>query len=222
MTLTAACTAPRGSADADDVDVAESEIGTTYGDLFDTLEGGDLDRWIDARRALIDGFDRICGDTICGGDYSNLSTVRLVCSSTAKARKMKDCVWLLGGNIDYVDGRTGKLTTDARSFTCRVPVASNAKAMLDTLAAAGDHALDAPLPGTGRSFYEALVDCFDGIVGAPPPASEKSFYLELGDQLWSADYDAGLAWSETRRRLNRGFDDVCGTAWLASIVRSAC
>jgi hypothetical protein len=69
---------------------------------------------------------------------------------------MKDCAWVLGASIDQVDGRTGKAVTEARAFTCKVPVASNAKAFLDTLSAAGDRALDAPLPGTGTSFYDAL------------------------------------------------------------------
>lgn len=204
-----------GCAAPSDEDVSESEdaLTTTYGDLSSTLEADDLDRWFAVRSSLKQGFDRICGDTICGGDYSNLATVRLTCSATSKARKMKDCVWVLGGSIEYVDARTGKLTSDARVFTCKIPVAGTAKTMLTTLAAAGDDALDTPLPGTGKSFYDGLVDCFDGVVGAPlPPTPDKTFYAELGDWAWEAG-DQGAAWSETKRRLAEGFDQICGDSF---------
>lgn len=194
-----------------DEDVAESEAAlTTYGDLWSTLEGDDLDRWWSVRSALVRGFDRICGDTICSGDYSNLTTVQLSCSSTSKARKMKDCAWVLGGSIELVDGRTGKISSDARVFTCKIPVAGTAKRLLDTLETAGDDALFTPLPGTGASFYDGLVDCFDGVMGAPVSPVAKNFYAELGDWLWETDYEQGLAWFETERRLAHGFDQICG------------
>lgn len=68
---------------------------------------------------------------------------------------MKHCLWVLGGNIDTVDGRTGKLTTEARTFACHVRVGSNAKT------------------------------CFDGVVGSPPAPQTASFYLELADHDFS-------------------------------------
>jgi hypothetical protein len=196
-----------------DDDISQSEDAlTSYGDFFTTLEGNDLDRWVAIRSALKNGFDRICGDTICSGDYSNLATVRLTCSSTSKARKMKDCSWVLGGSIDYVDGRTGKITTDARVFACKIPVATSAKAMLGALEAAGEDAINTPLPGTGKSFYDGLVDCFDGVIGGPPPAeAAKTFYAELGE--WSWENADGLAWSQTTRRLADGFHDICGDSF---------
>jgi hypothetical protein len=203
-----ACAAP--SSDAAEIESAEGELRTSYGNLVETLGTADLDRWFAARASLAAGFDRICGDTICGGDYSNLATVRITCSSTAKALKMKDCAWVLGGSIDEVDGRTGKIVTQARVFTCKVPVASSARKMLDVLSAAGDDALNAPLPGTGKSFYDALVDCFSGVMGPPPIAQTATFYGELGEYSWSAGEAEGVAWSEAQHKLAKGFDDVCG------------
>lgn len=203
-----------GSTAADDIVESEDALSTSYGDFFSTLEGNDLDRWVSVRSALKTGFDRICGDTICSGDYSNLATVRLSCSSTTKAKKMKDCSWILGGSIEYVDARTGKITTDARVFSCKIPVAGSAKAMLDTLEAARDRALDAPLPGTNQSFYDGLVACFDGVMGGPPPAQPpKSFYTEMGE--WSYYNAEGEAWQwdQTRRRLAEAFDQVCGDSF---------
>lgn len=206
LTFTAAvgCAAPA------DEEVEQSEDAlTTYGDLFSTLGEHDIDRWFSVRKALKDGFDRICGDTICGGDYSNLTTVRIACSSTSVARKLKDCTWVLGGSIEYVDGRTGKLTSDARAFTCKIPVAGTAKRMLDALEPAGANALHTPIPGTGKSFYDGLVDCFSGVTGGPPPPEPaKTFYAELGE--WSWEHADGLAWMQTTRNLAEGFDYICG------------
>jgi len=209
ITLGAGCAAPA------DEDVEQNEDAlTTYDDLWSTLDGDDLDRWFSVRAALETGFDRICGDTICGGDYSNLATVRIACSSTSQARKLKDCAWVLGGSIEHVDTRTGKLTSEARVFTCKIPVKGTAKTMLAKLSAAGDDALHTPLPGTGKSFYDGLVDCFDGVVGSPlPPPSDKNFYAELGDWAWEQSSDIGAAWSETTRGLAAGFDEICGDSF---------
>jgi hypothetical protein len=206
----AACAAPTSTAPSEDVEASEDELRTTYGNLLETLGEADLDRWIAARASLAAGFDRICGDTICGGDYSNLSTVRITCSSTVAARKMKDCAWVLGGSIDQIDGRTGKIVTSPRVFTCKIPVASSAKNMLDVLSAAGNDALNAPLPGTGKSFYDGLVDCFSGVVGPAPIAQTASFYTELGEYSWGVGEAEGVAWIETQHKLAQGFDDVCG------------
>lgn len=195
------------------VEETEDELRTSYGELTETLRDGELDQWIGVRRALASGFDRVCGDTICGGDFSNLATVRITCSSTLATRKLKDCTWVLGGNIDYVNGRTGKMTGEARAFTCKIPVAGTAPKMVAALAAAGDDALHTPIPGTDKSFYDGLVECFSGVTGAPPPAEDATFYAELQDYLWSAGDTQGLAWNETQRKLAQGFDDVCGDSF---------
>ncbi len=204
VATTSACAEPPSEATD-----TNGEALTTYGDLVVTLEGADLDRWYAVRAALKSGFERICGDTICGGDYSNLTTVSLDCSSTVAHRKMKGCTWVLGGSIDHVDGAAGTITTDARVFTCKVPVSGTAPLFLRALEEAGDEALHAPLPGTGRSFYDALVDCFDGVTGPPPPGTSKApVYRDLGE--WLGDHADGSSWSAITRRLARDFDQICG------------
>lgn len=224
----AACAAPTGGPAAESTESSEDELRTSYGNLLETLGEADLDRWISARAALKTGFDNICGDTICGGDFSNLTTVRIACSSSTKALKMKDCAWVLGGSIDEVDGRTGKIVTTPRVFTCKIPVASNAKAMLDVLSAAGTNALNAPLPGTGKSFYDGLVDCFAGVSGPTPIPQTATFYSELGEYSWNLGETQGLAWSTTQRTLAQNFDDVCGDSFCEgeysdfSALRLAC
>ncbi len=150
--------------------LAESELRTRYDEFPAVLSESEFERWSTARGTLIKGFDRICGDTICSGDFSNLSTLELTCSATSKMKKVKDCVWVLGGSIGYVDGRTGALSTEPRVFTCHIPVAGTANELLSTLTQAGDDALNAPL-ANGASFYDGLTKCFEVWSGSrlPPP-----------------------------------------------------
>lgn len=216
------------SAPTEDTGANGDELRTSYGDLNETLKEADYARWSAVKTSVTAGFDRKCGDTICSGDFSNLTTVRLACSSTRSALKMKDCLWVLAGNIDYVDGTTGAITSEDRIFSCHIPVASNAKTLLSTLEAAGENALDTPLPGTDGSFYDALVTCFAGVVGAAPPPATTPFYVELGDEQWAEGEAQGAAWSATKQKLARAFDDVCGDSFCEgdysdySALRFAC
>lgn len=204
----AGCTAGTG----DDAEASEDELRTEYRELNEVLEGDDYERWFNVRRALVRGFDNICGDTICGGDYSNLTTLDLTCSATTKQKKLRDCTWVLAGSIEYVSPVTGAIANDIRTFTCKMPIGGNAKTLLDTFTPAGEDALNTPLPSTGKSFYDGLVDCFAGVVGAPPPADAQGPYVELQDYLWNGGGD-GDAWSNVRRTLNKNFDDVCGDSF---------
>lgn len=204
-----------GCASRADADTAESTSGdsesalrTGYADLYQTLSPADLDRWVALKASLQKGFDDICGDTICSGDYSNLATVSLSCSSTQATKKLKDCEWVLGGSIESVDGATGAISSLPRVFSCKVPVASTAIQMLDALSAAGDASLRTPLPGTSKSFYDALTDCFAGVVGPLPAPPTGTKYKGFEGAL-SNDADWG-AWSEIQQGLAKGFDDVCG------------
>lgn len=211
LVLGAGCAAEAGPGEP--TDSSEDELRTAYSDLMGTLGEAELEQWIAARIALKSGFDDICGDTICSGDFSNLTTVRITCSATTKAHKMKDCAWVLGGSMERVDTRTGKITTDARVFTCKIPVASTSKAMLATLSAAGQNALRAPLPGTGKSFYDGLVDCFAGVSGVASPDQTATFYSDVADYAWSLGETEGLAFQAGRRALNQRFDDICGDSF---------
>ena len=206
LTLTAGCSAAPAD---EETGATEDGLTTSYGQLFETLSDADYERWRAVKAGLVKGFDNKCGDTICSGDYSNLTTVNLTCSSTKSAQKMKDCLWVLGGNIDFVDGKTGKLTSDVKTFVCHVPVAATAKTFLAALEAGGDHVLDTPLPGTGKSFYDALTTCFEGVVGPLPPSATQTFYAELDEHLNEIGQLADQ-WEGTRITMNKQFDDVCG------------
>lgn len=205
MTLGLGCAAPA----AEDVSRNEDAL-TTYGDLWITLDGDDLERWYAVQSALERGFDRVCGDTLCSETYANLSTVRLACSSTEKALELKDCAWVLGGCVQHVDARTGEIGSDARVFTCKIPVAGTAKAMLDALGPAGEDALFVPLPATGKSFFDGLADCFAGASAPAAPAADGSSFAELADWAWERSSALAAAWSGGKGRLAENFDDICG------------
>lgn len=223
--LAAGCSAARRDG-SEPVADTENGLRTTYGDLRTTLDAPDLVRWEAVRASLVSGFERACGGTICSGDRADLTTVRLACASTTIARKMKDCVWVLGASVTDVDRATGALTSRARTFECHVPVAGNAHGMLDALEAARAEALHALLPGTGRSFYDALVACFAGDHTPPPtggdggahapddPAAgatgQPLSFVELTELLAAQDETTRSGWAESKRHLAQSFDDACG------------
>ena len=181
---------------------------TRYADLSETLDANDLERWSAAQASLARGFDDVCGDTFCEGDFNNLTSVRLSCTSTVAAKKMKACTWILGGSLAEVDAATGAITSDARVFTCPVPVRGSATTFLRSLEAAQDDVIHAALPGTSTSFYDALVDCFAGMVGRSPPSATRPF-VDLGATLQS-DEASWSAWTKATHALVDVFEDICG------------
>ncbi len=117
------------------------------------------DSWLAARDALRAGFDDVCGDTFCGGDYSNLQALRFECSVNAKTGTLKTCAWNFAGSYDTI-GPKGALSVHAKSFSCPVPVSGTASKLAAVLTAPGAvPAIRRPLPGGSRSAYDALTGC---------------------------------------------------------------
>jgi hypothetical protein len=173
--------------------------GTHYYPIETRLTGADLTRWEAAKATLIKGFDDVCGDTFCEGDYSNMAHVALDCSIT-QSGYVKECTWVLGGSIEYVDGATGTITVDAKMWSCTIPVQSKTTPFLE----AAESGVQEPMPGSGKSFYEGLSSCLAGVIGNQPPASTGTTYVEL------ADYLGGWEWFGQRDALSRDFAGVCG------------
>lgn len=110
-------------------------------------------------QALVRGFDNICGDTFCEGDYYNLQAMRLRCSVHARSGRLGQCVWTFAGSNAWVAPADGSITVDARDWACALPLApaTPLALLLDTLR--GDDAIDQPLPGTRTSTYDSLTSC---------------------------------------------------------------
>ncbi len=51
----------------------------------------DFGRWIDLKIALARGFDEICGDTFCEGDYTNLQPLGIRCSVAVRTGELSRC-----------------------------------------------------------------------------------------------------------------------------------
>ncbi len=187
----------------------EDATATSYGSMIDRLSPADLDRWLELRARLYKNFSDVCGDTFCGGDYSNLTSVSLDCSAT-KAGTVNSCTWVFGGSIEYVDGATGSRKVDARSFVCPIAVHMKAGAFLDTLLDETD-SIRVAMPSTDLSFYDGVADCFAGVVGKPPPAATGTAFQELVDYM--NDTSDFFPWWQARKRINKAFDDACGDSF---------
>lgn len=111
--------------------------------------------------SLVRGFDYICGDTFCEGEYSNLQALRFRCSVAVATGRVQACAWTFTGSTAWVDTGSGGIDVDARTWTCPTPLAEGTplELLLHTLEQAQDKALQVPLPGTTVSIYDGLTDC---------------------------------------------------------------
>ncbi|MBU2049466.1 hypothetical protein [Stenotrophomonas rhizophila] len=114
-------------------------------------------RAVEAR--LVGGFNDVCGDTFCEGEYHNLQALRFRCSVEAASGRVEECVWTFTGSTARVDAASGAIVVDARTWACRAPLAANTQlpVLLQTLEQG--QALHAPLPGTPDSMYDGLTEC---------------------------------------------------------------
>lgn len=110
-------------------------------------------------RALVRGFDDICGDTFCEGDYSNLRALQLRCAVTRGEGRVTRCLWSFVGSQAWVEGDRPVPEVDARTWACALPVTPGTPLSLLLSTWSTRDALDTPLPGSAASPYEALTDC---------------------------------------------------------------
>jgi hypothetical protein len=121
-----------------------------------------LDRWYAAKRALVAGFDRVCSDTFCSGDFGDLQAMDFTCAVTKSTGNIKSCAWTFGGSWHLVPESGGLLALTSQTFRCNVPVKGTLSKLLDTLTAPyqwADEVVRRPLPGTTATAYDALLGC---------------------------------------------------------------
>ncbi|MBS7458681.1 hypothetical protein [Coralloluteibacterium stylophorae] len=118
----------------------------------------DVNAWYDIVFGLRDGFDDICGDTFCEGEYSNIESLRFRCSVDAGSGVLGECVWVFAASNEEVHPARGRILVDARSWRCRLPLAAGTT-MDELLAALADDPLYAPLPRGAVTIYDGLGDC---------------------------------------------------------------
>ncbi|MER2177980.1 MAG: hypothetical protein ABS955_09900 [Stenotrophomonas maltophilia] len=133
-----------------------------YVDLVDfPHQEANWDRFYALEDHLIRAFHDICGDTYCEGEYSNHIALQFRCSVHAASGTVHACSLVIGaGNLE-VDGGTGQVVPDSRTWACATPLGANTPVeALHAVLALGDP-LRRPLPGSGRSMHDALIDCLN-------------------------------------------------------------
>lgn len=171
MTLAACGPAPGSARVVSDEASAETTAtpgassAATYVDVEETLAEMSDDTMYEAWRQIYDtlhgNFDDVCGDTFCGGDYSNLEPLRLRCSMDSKKQTLKSCAYVFAGSYETITASTGTIKVNAKTFSCHLPVSGIALAdFMSTLLATGTTpALRRTLPGGTTSIYDNLVGC---------------------------------------------------------------
>ena len=144
-TTPVASTPPRAPVYVDAINYPDNEDG--WGAFYD-LE-----------RRLARGFDDVCGDTFCEGEYSNIQHLRYRCSVRAADGAMGECIWTLAGSNQEVDPTSGKVVVDGRIWQCKSPIMPGTTIGEFYRALAGREAIHARLPRGGGSIYDGLTDC---------------------------------------------------------------
>jgi hypothetical protein len=116
-------------------------------------------KWRDAQAALVAGFDQVCGDTFCGGDFGDLRSLQIACAVTKSTGNVKGCSWVFGGSYALV-AKTGALTETSRTWQCPISMHGTLPQLIATVTAAGTtDVLHRALPGVTTTAYDALLAC---------------------------------------------------------------
>lgn len=120
-------------------------------------EGWQRFRAVETR--LVRGFDQICGDTFCEGEYHNLQALRFRCSVEKATGRVHACAWTFTASSARVAPDDGQLLVAAPTWTCAVPLAPGTSLQVFLQTLERDDALHVPLPGSRESIYDALTEC---------------------------------------------------------------
>ncbi|NID17389.1 hypothetical protein [Luteibacter yeojuensis] len=131
-----------------------------YVDVIDwPAMGAGMDRFMGAEAKLVAGFDSVCGDTFCEGEFSNLRPMDLRCSVDSTKSTLKQCVWTFAGSSSGVNKKTGAVTTSARLFKCKLMLAKNTPVDAFYEVMDGGDPLNAKLPMSRHSVYDSVSNC---------------------------------------------------------------
>jgi len=139
---------------------AAQSVRASYVDVYDYFTSdAQFEAWYSLRTRLEAGFDDICGDTFCEGDWSNITPLRLRCSVQRGSGRIGRCVWSFAASNEEIDARTGAIDVETHAWECVLPIAPHTPIDALLAALAGDDPLQTPLPGTDRTIYDGLGDC---------------------------------------------------------------
>ena len=105
------------------------------------------------------GFDNVCGDTFCEGDFGDLQSLAFTCAVTKSTGNVKACAWIFGGSYSTVSPTKGTVDETSRTWTCPVNTRGTIGKLVSTLDGSSDPIREA-LPGETTSAYDAIAnDC---------------------------------------------------------------
>lgn len=139
---------------------AQAQASPAYVDLVDyPYNEANWDRFYALEGRLQRGFDNICGDTFCEGEYSDIRAMRLRCSVDAARGTVHECLWAFAASDMRVSGTDGSVVARQPTWLCRLPLAAGTTVEAFHASLAARDPLHDPLPGTGTSIYEGLTGC---------------------------------------------------------------
>ena len=129
-------------------------------DLIDfPLSEGSWDRFFALQGALVQGFDRVCSDTFCEGEYSNYRVLEVRCSVLAPRGTVQGCSWVIVASELGIVPQTGQVRVDNGRWVCQVGLRPGVP--VDTFFAAlqQPEGIFRPLTGTGTGLFDVLPEC---------------------------------------------------------------
>ena len=133
-----------------------------YLDLVDfPYTEANWDRFYTLQDHLIREFHTLCGASYCQGAYANHILLQVRCSVEAASGNVEACALVIGaGNLE-VDGTTGSVVPDSRTWACEAPLGPQTHVEALHAALERRDALVLPLPGSNHSIHDALFDCLN-------------------------------------------------------------
>ena len=139
--------------------IAPAAQAFPYVDLIDyPHQEANWDRFFALEGRLQHGFDAICGDTFCEGEYSDIRALRLRCSVDAVRGTVHECLWAFAASDRCVAERR-YYRSPATDLLCPLPLVPGTPVEAFHAALAARNPLHDPLPGTSESTYDGLTGC---------------------------------------------------------------
>ncbi|WP_426804242.1 hypothetical protein [Stenotrophomonas sp. SrG] len=113
----------------------------------------------DLRHRLEAGFDDVCPDTFCEGEYTDYQPLKLRCSVERATGRVNVCGWAFAASELRVDPATGTLERQQPTWLCHFPTGGGTTVAALLAALDGPQPLFQRLPATGKTVFEALGDC---------------------------------------------------------------
>ena len=143
--------------------VAPPAVAGSHVDLVDfPTSEANWDRFYDLEASLMHGFDRICADTICEGDYSNYRVMQVRCAVQRLAGVVTGCAWVIAASELRVQPATGEVQVDNGRWVCPVDLLPGVPVEQFHAVLSGPDGVEASFPGLGRGLFDGLLGCLQG------------------------------------------------------------